>query len=376
MRNFDLVIEDKLCLDDFIYDLPLELVAQEPLASRDLAKLLVRDFNGSIVDSSISDLADHIPVGSTLIVNNSKVIPSRLLGTLSTGAKAEIMLLEQVESDKNIWKAIGKPTKRLNVGCRVDFGLDLSATVITEPLRSLGSSPFEISFNLGKDDFNSWITKNGYIPLPPYIVRKSPDRADISKDRDSYQTVYAEHKGSVAAPTAGLHFTENVLERLKRRDVRIASVTLHVGAGTFLPVKDREIDKHIMHDERYLVPRSTLMEIESAKKERRKIIAVGTTTLRSLESLYLRAEKERIDPFDLSDSLLRTDLFIRPKFRGDKYRAHNIDALMTNFHQPGSTLFMLISALIGVDEARRFYQHAVERRYRFFSYGDSSLLWV
>lgn len=365
-----------LTLSDFMYDLPEELVAQTPLPHRDEARLLVYQSPASFLDTRVKDLPEILPEGSLLIVNNSRVIPSRLIGKLPSGGKAEIFLLERVAGcSTNTWKALGRPLKKFRDGLTITFDGGCSAE-LGHILPGDGQvTPFKVTFDREEPAFSNWLQEYGYIPLPPYISRHQPETAKSSADAQTYQTVYAQPAGSVAAPTAGLHFTDSLLQHLRSRGIRLATVTLHVGAGTFLPVKSENLDEHPMHEESFTVPMQTLHAMQDARKDGRKIIAVGTTTLRSLQSLYLQAgDESRV--LEWGDRLLRTQLFLRPRTRTERLRPWAIDALMTNFHQPGSTLFMLIASLLGLDEAQSLYRHAIMQRYRFFSYGDSSLLWL
>jgi S-adenosylmethionine:tRNA ribosyltransferase-isomerase len=367
-------IDSNLVLDDFIYDLPAELIAQQPLANKDESRLLVRHSDGSLEDRLFQDILHIIPKDSIIVVNNSKVIPSRLFGNLATGAKVEIFLLNPVQNDagKNRWKAIGKPGKKIKKGITIRFQDNCTATIVD---RETSAMEFYLDFNLEFELFYHWLDKHGFIPLPPYIQRKAPKPAMLSEDRDTYQTVYASAKGSVAAPTAGLHFTDSLVARLKERGISILTVTLHVGAGTFMPVKNQNLDLHKMHEEWYSISAATLETLKQAKKSGKKVIAVGTTTLRSLESFYLEHGCDE-NSFPSHNSWHKTTLFIKPQTRTSVYKPWMIDGIITNFHQPGSTLFMLVSALLSLNEARRVYQHAVEERYRFFSYGDACFFWL
>lgn len=321
-----------------------------------------------------------IPRGSLFIVNNSRVIASRLHGNLNTGARIEILLLEpslDAEPGSNQWLCIGKPMKKLRVGSQIAFSDNLNAVVIKladEP--SSGPMPFLIKFNLSCDELLTWLDRQGEMPLPPYISRKDADPDQHNRDRKNYQTVYSKDLGSVAAPTAGLHFTEALMRRLQNLNCEFAHVTLHIGAGTFLPVKTQDPKLHTMHSERFLVPRQTLEAISKAHKNSRPVIVVGTTAFRSLEGLAHIAAQRKCSLDDLADQWLRTDIFIRPNLFTDRFRPWAAHYLMTNFHQPESTLFMLICALVGFEKAHYIYSDAVNQGYRLFSYGDSSLLSV
>ncbi len=361
---------ERFSLDDFVFEIADHLIAQEPLFKRDASRMIVRYFDGNISHKSIQDFPSELPKGSLVIFNDSKVIPARLLGFVDK-SRVEVFLLEK---EGLLWKALGKPMRKLKRGTKIDLSGGVIAVIEDE---EPGDSPsIRISFNLDEEDLARWIEENGYIPLPPYISRKDPVRAPNSLDRERYQTIYANKKGSVAAPTAGLHFSESLLFSLQKRDISVAFVTLHVGGGTFLPVKSKELSKHKMHREKFVVPADTLRIIKEKKALGLPIVAVGTTTFRCLESFELREEIEKMDIEKYKEEWKETDLFIFPKKPGDIYKSQLFDAILTNFHQPGSTLFMLIAALIELKEARHLYSSAIKESYRFFSYGDASFLWL
>lgn len=374
-----------LTLKDFDYSLPNELVAQVPLPDRDGAKLL-QFKDGEITHEHVKRLAHLVPAGSLFIVNDSKVIASRIRFQLPTGANAEFLLLEplvnQPHNGSEDWLALGRPKRRLRGGSVFDVGHGLQITVletIEEPGGEgshAGPKPFVIRVSMHGSEFLNWLSMHGEMPLPPYIERRDASEGVTSEDKIRYQTVYADLQGSVAAPTAGLHFTETVMDQLKKKHCEFAFVTLHVGAGTFLPVKTSNIADHEMHEERFLVPKATLVAIERAKKDRRAIIVVGTTALRSLEGLKRIAVSKDLAINELADQWHRTDIFIRPEFAESRYKSWVASALMTNFHQPESTLLMLVSALVGYETIKAIYKNAIANQYRFFSYGDSSLLWL
>ncbi|MBF0440351.1 MAG: tRNA preQ1(34) S-adenosylmethionine ribosyltransferase-isomerase QueA [Oligoflexales bacterium] len=369
--------EEILRLKDFYFSLPKELIAQYPLERRDESKLLVRDYSGAISNNYTKNLADLLPENSLIVVNDSKVFPSRILGELKSGGKVEIFLLEPMESinESNVWKSIGKPFKKLRPGTIIDLYNGCVAKIESHNSdKSTGTPTFNVKFNLLGEDFNTWLEHHGYIPLPPYIERKNPKPALQSDDSEIYQTIYAKNRGSVAAPTAGFHFTGELLNKLSKKNISIVPVTLHVGAGTFLPVKTENISDHKMHEERYFIPQSTYRKLLYAKHKSRMIIAVGTTTLRCLESFFSCEVSSKYK--HNTNCWNKTDIFIRPNKKTDTYKPAFINALMTNFHQPESTLFMLISALLGLEEARRVYNYAIIKKYRFFSYGDSCLFWL
>lgn len=365
-------MESKLKTSDFSYSLPEELVAQNPCDQRENSRLLIYD-NSQISESVTKDLSNYIDEGTLFVRNNSRVIPSRLLGETIHGGKVELMLIEPI-SDTNEcqWKALGKPLKKMKVGSKLIFS-GVEAEITNK--NTTDDTPFVVvSFSKTWDEFYSWLEQTGYIPLPPYIKRNDPKPAHQSEDTARYQTVYAAPKGSVAAPTAGLHFTNNLIDELiSNKNVDFADVTLHVGAGTFLPVKSDDIFNHKMHHERYFISSESYYKIAKARSEGRKVICIGTTSLRCLESFYLSGLKDSNWEEKL-DRWSSTNLFIYPKDKDYKYKPGLIDGIMTNFHQSESTLLMLISSLLGVDETRRVYQYAKDNKFRFFSYGDSSLL--
>lgn len=368
------VPQRELTLRDFDYPFPERLVAQEPRADRDRARLCVRHADGRVSDSQVIDLTSELPAGSLLILNETKVFPSRLRGRLATGGEVELFLLDPQEG--GTWRALGRPLKKLKPGTIVQLPAGVSARVVAKSEDGAGTAFVELSFNRTPEQFSQWLDQHAYIPLPPYIKRDDPAPAARSPDRDRYQTVYAEHRGSVAAPTAGLHLTPTLLRDLEAKGVEIRRVCLHVGAGTFLPVKTDDVSQHKMHAERYRVGQETARALRAAKNAGRLVVAVGTTTLRSLESLYRRAGNDPEQMIAIADSWATTELFLRPRTLDDRYRPWVIDGLLTNFHQPCSTLFMLVSALIGVDEAKALYAQAIAKEYRLYSYGDASLLWL
>ncbi|WBL31882.1 tRNA preQ1(34) S-adenosylmethionine ribosyltransferase-isomerase QueA [Sinirhodobacter sp. HNIBRBA609] len=345
-------------LDDFDFDLPDGLIATRPARPRTAAKLLVAQ-GDAISDLHVADLVDQFRAGDRLVLNNTKVIPARLNGTRSrmtpqgeAVAKIEVTLLEPAPGGE--WVALAKPLRKLKEGEEVRFSDALSATVT-----AIDAGQMRIAFNLTGADFDAALAEAGAMPLPPYIAAlRAPDEAD----KTDYQTVFARHSGAVAAPTASLHFTRELLEALAAKGVAFTEVTLHVGAGTFLPVKVEDVTTHRMHAEWGEVTAQAAAEINATKAAGGRVIPVGTTALRLIESAAV-AER-RVEPFCRT-----TDIFIYPG-----YQFRITDALMTNFHLPKSTLLMLVSALMGQDRVRRIYEHAVKNGYRFFSYGDASLL--
>ncbi len=373
-------LERQLTLADFDYPYPEPLVAQQPGSERHQSRLLVHFPDGRVKHSQVLDLTTELPVDTLLILNDTKVFPSRVLGRLGTGGEVELFLLDQFAksgfSGQSTWRALGRPLKKLKPGTLVHLGNGVDARVDAKTEDGAGTAFVELTFNKGTTDFAAWLDKHGYIPLPPYIKREDPSPAAQSLDRDRYQTVYAAARGSVAAPTAGLHFSDDLLGRLAARGVEIRRVCLHVGAGTFLPVKTEDISRHKMHAERYQVGRSTMEALLAARRAKRPVVAIGTTSLRSLEDLYRRANGSEDEMLRLADDWHATELFIRPRVASDRYKPWVIDGLLTNFHQPCSTLFMLVSSLLGLEEAKSLYREAIRQQYRLFSYGDASLLWL
>jgi len=345
-------------LDDFDFDLPEGLIATRPARPRTAAKLLLAE-GDRIRDLHVADLVDLFRPGDRLVLNNTKVIPARLSGTRTrmTGqgevtAKVEITLLEPQASGE--WTALAKPLRKLKEGETIRFSEALSAEV-----RAIEAAQLRLAFNLSGPDFDAALAAAGAMPLPPYIAAlRAPDEAD----KTDYQTVFARHSGAVAAPTASLHFTKPLLEAIHAKGVAFTEVTLHVGAGTFLPVKVEDVETHKMHAEWGEVTAAAAEEINATRAAGGRIIPVGTTALRLIESAA--AEDGTMRPFRGT-----TEIFIYPG-----YRFRVTDALMTNFHLPKSTLLMLVSALMGQDRIRAIYDHAVKSGYRFFSYGDASLL--
>jgi S-adenosylmethionine:tRNA ribosyltransferase-isomerase len=339
-------------LSDFDFELPEALIATRPARPRSSARLLLAK-GDQISDHHVRDLVEIFQPGDVLVLNNTKVIPARLSGTRRRGeavAKVEITLLEATPKG---WRALAKPLRKVLAGEEIVFSDQLSARVLAKTETDL-----ELGFNLAGDDFDVALAAAGQMPLPPYIAAK---RAADAADNDDYQTVFARHAGAVAAPTASLHFDAPLLEALHARGVEFVEVTLHVGAGTFLPVKVEDVTTHRMHAEWGEVTEAAAARIAAAKAQGRRVIPVGTTALRLIESAGVSGE---ITPWRGP-----TDIFIYPGFPFQV-----ADALMTNFHLPKSTLMMLVSALMGKERIDRIYAHAISTGYRFFSYGDASLL--
>lgn len=363
--------ENILSLKSFSYEFPQELVAQVPLEKRDQSKLLIRSTNSTFLHSKFENLSEHLGPKTLLVLNDTKVFASRLFGKLESGKTVEIFLLAKpgIQCEVEEVPCFVKPARKVEEGERIYLSEGSFLKVLRKPEKG-NMDALLLDFSNAAKDLSNWLSENAYVPLPPYIKRENPLAWSQSEDSQRYQTVYANWEGSVAAPTAGLHFTKNVLERLAQKGIETCSITLHVSAGTFLPVKSEDINEHRMHKEKYYLSSASWAKIQEAKKSGHSIIAVGTTSFRTLESFLRNGSKES----DL-DSWLETDLFIHPTLKTDRYRSEIFNGILTNFHQPCSTLFMLVCALIGFDEAHSLYKEAVSQKYRLFSYGDSSLLW-
>ncbi len=330
----------------FDFTLPDSLIAKYPASPRDSSRMLV--VGDALHDKKISQLTDYLKPGDVMVFNDTKVIPARLFGKRGE-AKVEILLHKQQE---NYWQCFAKPAKKLKPDDTIIFADDFSAKVIEK--RSDGQ--VIIAFE-DDDTLYAKLERYGHMPLPPYITRE-----DEQKDQECYQTVYAQHEGSVAAPTAGLHFTDDLLRKIDDAGVRRKHVTLHVGGGTFLPVKTEDTDEHVMHSEHATISQEVAERINECKRNGGRVIAVGTTALRTLESA---ADKDGV----LHPMSKETDIFITPG-----YRFKAVDVLLTNFHLPKSTLFMLVSAFSGLERMQAAYKHAISEQYRFYSYGDACLL--
>ena len=337
-------------LKEFYYDLPEELIAQVPIKKRDESRLMVLDRKKQTIEHKVfKDVLDYLQPGDCLVRNNTKVIPARIYGKKETGANVEFLLLNNIEGD--IWESIVRPGNKLHVGTKVTFGDGKLNAEILEVMEG-GTRKVKFTYN---GIFNEILDEIGMMPLPPYIHEEL-------KEKDRYQTVYAKYQGSAAAPTAGLHFTEELLEKIKEKGVEIANVTLHVGIGTFRPVKVEKIEEHHMHSEHYYIKQEDVDKINNARKNGGRIISVGTTSCRVLESI---ADENGFVQETEGD----TSIFIYP---GYKFKC--IDGLITNFHLPESTLLMLVSALAGKDYIMKAYNEAVKEKYRFFSFGDAMLI--
>ena len=338
-------------LEEFDYNLPEELIAQVPIQKRDESRLMVVDRETrTIEDKVFRDIIDYLEPGDCLVRNNTKVIPARLYGKKDTGANVEFVLLKQLEGD--IWESIVRPGNKLKPGSKVIFGDGLLNAEILEILED-GTRKVKFTY---EGIFNEILDKIGLMPLPPYIH-------ESLKENDRYQTVYAKYEGSAAAPTAGLHFTPELLKKIEEKGIKIANVTLHVGIGTFRPVKEENIEEHKMHTEHFYIKQEDVEKINEAKNNGKKVIAVGTTSCRVLETIT-----------DENTGLVKqiesdTGIYIYP---GYKFKC--VDGLITNFHLPKSTLLMLVSALADREFILEAYNKAVEEKYRFFSFGDAMFI--
>ena len=336
---------------DFYYDLPQELIAQDPLEDRSSSRLMVLDkITGEVEHRHFKDITEYLRPGDCLVINNTKVIPARLYGVKEgTEAKIEILLLKRKEND--IWETLVKPGKKCKIGTKIVFGEGILTGEVVDIVEE-GNRLIQLHY---EGIFEEILDRLGQMPLPPYITHQL-------QDKNRYQTVYAKYDGSAAAPTAGLHFTPELLQQVRDMGVEIAEVTLHVGLGTFRPVKETDVLKHHMHSEFYKIEQSEADKINKAKKEGHRVIAVGTTSTRTLESA---ADENGF----LTEKSGWTEIFIYPG-----YQFKVIDALITNFHLPESTLVMLVSALAGREHVLAAYETAVEEKYRFFSFGDAMFI--
>lgn len=336
---------------DFDYELPQELIAQDPLEQRDSSRLLILDKKtGERTHRIFHDIIDYLHEGDCLVINNTKVIPARLIGEREdTGGKVEVLLLKR--KTDNVWETLVKPGKKARPGMRLSFGDGLLHAEVQEVVEE-GNRLIRFEY---EGIFEEILDQLGQMPLPPYITHQL-------KDKNRYQTVYAKYEGSAAAPTAGLHFTEELLQQIQEKGVRIARVTLHVGLGTFRPVKVEDVTEHHMHTEFYHVSQEAADIINETKKQGGRVICVGTTSCRTIESA---ADEQGVVQATEGD----TDIFIYPG-----YRFKVLDCLITNFHLPESTLLMLVSALAGKENIMAAYKEAVEMRYRFFSFGDAMFI--
>lgn len=336
---------------DFYYDLPKELIAQTPVEPRDSSRLLILGRNnGEIEHKHFYDIIEYLHEGDLLVVNDSRVLPARIFGIKEkTGARVEFLLLKQISGNK--WETLCKPGKKAKEGTKFTFGDGLLKATVVE-VKDDGNRVVDFECD---ENFFAALDKIGQMPLPPYITEEL-------KDKERYQTVYSHELGSAAAPTAGLHFTKELMDRIREKGINIANVTLHVGLGTFRPVKVDDVTNHKMHSEHYEVPEETAKLIKQTKENGGRVIAVGTTSCRTLESVATQyGEIIACDGF--------TDIFIYP---GYKFKV--LDGLITNFHLPESTLIMLVSAFAGFDNVMNAYKNAVDEKYRFFSFGDAMFI--
>lgn len=337
-------------VSDFNYNLPEELIAQVPIKKRDESRLMVLDKKSKTVEHKhFYDILDYLEPGDCLVRNNTKVIPARLYGIKETGANVEFLILNNIEGD--VWESIVRPGNKLHVGTKVIFG---DGILTAEVLDIMPGGTRKVKFYYD-GIFNEILDQIGLMPLPPYIH-------ESLKEKERYQTVYAKYDGSAAAPTAGLHFTDELLEKVRAKGVEIANVTLHVGIGTFRPVKEDEVEKHDMHSEHFYIKQDDADKINKAKREGKRVISVGTTSCRVLESVADENGFVREIEGD-------TKIFIYP---GYKFKC--LDALITNFHLPQSTLLMLVSALADREFILSAYEEAVREKYRFFSFGDAMFI--
>ena len=341
----------KVKVSEFNYELPEELIAQVPLEKRDESRLMVLDREKQTIEHKVfKDIIDYLEPGDCLVRNNTKVLPARLYGKKETGAHVELLLLNRIEGD--IWECIVRPGNKLHIGTKVVFGDGL---LEAEILDTMPGGTRKVQFKY-EGIFNEILDQIGLMPLPPYIHEEL-------KENDRYQTVYAKYEGSAAAPTAGLHFTEELLKKLEEKGVKIANVTLHVGIGTFRPVKVENIEEHDMHSEHFYIKQEDVDKINETKRQGKRVIAVGTTSCRVLETIASK-ENGMVEPIEGD-----TKIFIYP---GYKFKC--IDGLITNFHLPESTLLMLVSALAGKEYIMKAYNEAVKEKYKFFSFGDAMFI--
>jgi S-adenosylmethionine:tRNA ribosyltransferase-isomerase len=342
-------------LKEFSYDLPRSLIAPFPAREREASRLLVvhRD-TGELTDGLFSQLGEFLSPGDLLVVNDTKVFPARLRGTKESGGKVEVLLLERFPENQHCWIAIVDAAKKPQLGTQIRFRNGLVAEIVGD----MGHGRFGLEFD-GSENFAGQLASAGEPPVPPYISRV---RGSDPLDGDRYQTVYATHAGAVAAPTAGFHFTADLFDRLHHKGIEKASLTLHVGPGTFQPVRESEINRHRMEGERYVLSAAAAAAVCSTKQKGRRVVAVGSTSTRTLE--WVALQKGRVE----ADTGIAR-LFISP---GDSFRV--IDALITNFHLPGSTPLILVAAFAGLDLVKRAYAEAIRMKYRFYSYGDAMLI--
>ena len=340
-------------LSEFEFEIPEKLIAQNPSKTRDACKLMIVDRKtGDIQHKKFSDIAPFFNKGDVLVLNNTKVFPARLYATKDkSDAKVEVFLLRELEND--LWEAMVKPARKVRIGNKLIFNKNISCDVIDNTVS--GGRVLRFEYNV--DSLYPFIDKQGLSPLPPYIKRES-----TPQDKKNYQTVYASERGSVAAPTAGLHFSEKLLNKIEKKGVKIVYITLHIGLGTFRPILVEDLTRHHMDSEYYDIPVETADTINEAKRKKKKIWTVGTSTNRALETVV-------VSGFEITPKRGWTDKFIYPP-----YKFKMCDRLITNFHQPKSTLMMLVSAFSSKDIVLNTYQEAIKKKYKFYSYGDAMLL--
>ncbi|MDQ3634103.1 MAG: tRNA preQ1(34) S-adenosylmethionine ribosyltransferase-isomerase QueA [Acidobacteriota bacterium] len=340
-------------ISEFDYELPEELIAQNPLEKREISRMLVANyFEKTLKDEQFFNFPKYLRKGDVIVLNNTKVFPARLFGQSETGAKVELFLVEEIEN--KIWETLARPAKRLKTGKKIIFSEDLSAEVLEKTLDGRVVVKFQCS-----NSFDEIVDRIGNTPLPPYIKR---DEDNLDKDRKRYQTVYAKKRGAIAAPTAGLHFTPEILDEIKSRGVEITEITLHVGYGTFEPVRVENLSEHKVMAEKFEISPESAEILNFAKSQNRRIIAIGTTTTRALETTVSKNNM-------FLSGRQTADLTITP---GYKFKA--IDGLLTNFHLPKSSLLVLVSTFGGYNFIMKNYKHAVREKYRFYSYGDCMLI--
>jgi S-adenosylmethionine:tRNA ribosyltransferase-isomerase len=345
-----------LNLSDFDYELPRELIAQTPAKERDQSRLLILDKDSrKIAHGKFSQIIDNLSPDDILVINNAKVIPARLFGHKKTGGKVEILLLRKIGANARIWEALITDARKFKPKDIVYFKDELLEAEIKEK-----GTEGKVILSFNTPDFEKVLPRVGKMPLPPYIKRMAEE-----EDCDRYQTIYAQKEGAVAAPTAGLHFTPALLEAIKAKGVKIVPLTLYVGMGTFMPVREEDITKHKMETEFYEIPEETAREINLALKAGKNIVSVGTTAVRALES----SAEQTADGWQLKSECKGTDIFIYPG-----YEFKIVKNLITNFHLPKSTLLMLVSAFAGQETIKSAYEEAIVERYRFFSYGDAMFI--
>ncbi len=352
-NSFDLTLNEFMLITDFDFELPDALIAQEPLESREKSRMLTVNRTSKFYkDEHFYNFPKFLKKGDVVVLNNTKVFPARLFGTSETGAKIELFLVRETEN--RVWETLARPARRLKTGKKILFGENLRAEVLEKSEEGHVFVKFETD-----GDFDELLEKIGKTPLPPYIKRGDED---FDKDRERYQTIFAKEKGAIAAPTAGLHFTPQILEEIKNSGVEITEITLHVGYGTFEPVRVNDLSEHKVLPENYEISAKTAEILNQAKSENRRIIAIGTTTTRTLETAISKHGKF------ISEKNL-ADLTITPG-----YRFKAIDGLLTNFHLPQSSLLVLVSTFGGGELIMESYKHAVAQKYRFYSYGDCMLI--